>query len=57
MAKTEYKVGEVFKCGLVKLKCVDNIGELAKGYKEGFREGVNFVVEKVEKSINSKNKL
>lgn len=33
---------------------VYNIGELAKGYKEGFREGVKYVVEKVEKSINSK---
>lgn len=33
---------------------VYNIGELAKGYNEGFREGVKYIVEKVEKSINSK---
>lgn len=25
MAKKEFKIGEVFQCGLVKLKCAENI--------------------------------
>lgn len=31
MAKTEYKVGEVFQCGLVKLKCVKAEGTICEG--------------------------
>lgn len=27
MAKTEYQVGEIFQCGLVKLKCVKSENE------------------------------
>lgn len=28
MAKKEFKIGEVFQCGLIKLKCVESIDEL-----------------------------
>lgn len=33
---------------------VYNIGEQMKGYKDGFRQGMKYVIEKIEKRIDSK---